>query len=76
MNSIFEILSFGSFAKITLNRSNDKYYRDTMSHDNDGLVKGKIKNFLIGENSINKKLLIPIFMIFFKNLFLTVIYLQ
>jgi hypothetical protein len=73
---IFDILSFCNFAKITINISNDKYYRDNMSHDDDGFMKGGIKNLFFGVNNINRKILIPIFLIFFKNLFLTVIYLQ
>ena len=73
---LFDILSFCSYAKITINISNDKYYRDTMSHYDDGFMKGRIKNLFFGVNTINRKILIPIFLIFFKNLFLTVIYLQ
>jgi len=47
-----------------------------MWHEDDGRLKGRVKNFVIDKNGINKKILIPLFMILFKNLYLTVIFVQ
>jgi len=47
-----------------------------MYHEDDGRLKGRIKNIVGDKKKINKKILIPIFMIFLKNLYLTIIYIQ